>query len=230
MKLKPISLSIALTLLAGAAVAQTAASAFKTPLEATGYAVGVDMVHNFKAQGVTFDLEQLIRGLRDASSGAKLALSDAEVKRLVSELETDVRAKMLAARKVEAEANLKAGTEYLAANGKKQGVVTLPSGLQYMVLKAGTGRKPTDDSSVVANYSGQLIDGTIFDASQPGSPATFKVGGVIPGWREALKLMPQGSKWQLTVPAALAYGERGVGRAIGPNQTLRFDVELVDVK
>jgi FKBP-type peptidyl-prolyl cis-trans isomerase FklB len=137
---------------------------------------------------------------------------------------------MVAARKLEAETNLKAGAEFLAANAKKPGVTTLPSGLQYMVLKAGTGRKPTDESSVVANYSGQLIDGTTFDASQPGSPATFKVGGVIPGWREALKLMPLGSKWQLTIPAALAYGERGAGRSIGPNQVLRFDVELVEVK
>jgi FKBP-type peptidyl-prolyl cis-trans isomerase FklB len=230
MKLKTLCLSIALTLVAGAAVAQTAASAFKTPLEATGYAVGVDMVRNFKAQGVTFDVEQLIHGLRDASSGAKLALSDAEVKRLVGELETDVRSKMAAMRKQEAETNQKAGAEFLAANAKKPGVVTLPSGLQYLVIKAGTGRKPTDESSVQANYSGQLVDGTTFDANQPGSPATFKVGGVIPGWREALKLMPQGSKWQLVIPPALAYGERGAGRAIGPNQTLRFDVEVVEVK
>ena len=230
MKIKRICLSIALTLLAGAALSQTTPSPFKTPLEATGYAVGVDMVRNFKSQGVTFDIEQLIHGLRDASSGATLALSDSEVRRLVSELETDVRNKMVAARKQEGETNLKAGTEYLAANAKKPGVTTTPSGLQYVVLKAGTGRKPTDESSVVANYSGQLIDGTTFDASQPGSPVTFKVGGVIPGWREALKLMPQGSKWQLTIPAALAYGERGAGRNIGPNQTLRFDVELVEVK
>ena len=230
MKIKRICLSIALTLLAGAALAQTTSSPFKTPLEATGYAVGVDMVRNFKSQGVTFDIEQLIHGLRDASSGATLALSDSEVRRLVSELETDVRTKMVAVRKQEGETNMKAGAEYLAANAKKPGVTTTPSGLQYVVLKAGTGRKPTDESSVVANYSGQLIDGTTFDASQPGSPVTFKVGGVIPGWREALKLMPQGSKWQLTIPAALAYGERGAGRNIGPNQTLRFDVELVEVK
>lgn len=230
MKIKPICLSIALTLLAGAAVAQTAPSPFKTPLEATGYAVGVDMVRNFKSQGVSFDLEQLIHGLRDASSGAKLALSDAEVKRLVSELETEVRTKMAATRKQEAETNMKAGAEFLAANAKKPGVTTTASGLQYLVLKAGTGRKPTDESSVVVNYSGQLIDGTTFDASQPGSPVTFKVGGVIPGWREVLKLMPQGSKWQVAIPAALAYGERGGGRTIGPNQTLRFDVELVEVK
>jgi FKBP-type peptidyl-prolyl cis-trans isomerase FklB len=230
MKLKPICLSIALTLLTGAAFAQTTPSPFKTPLEATGYAVGVDMVRNFKSQGVAFDIEQLIHGLRDANSGATPVLSDAEIKRLVSELETEVRAKLIAARKQEAETNLKAGAEYLAANAKKPGVITTPSGLQYVVLKAGTGRKPTDESTVLANYSGQLIDGTNFDASQPGSPATFKVGGVIPGWREALKLMPQGSKWQLTIPAALAYGERGAGRNIGPNQTLRFDVEIVEVK
>ncbi len=230
MKIKRLCLAMTLTLLGCAASAQTPASLFKTPLEATGYAVGVDMVRNFKSQGVTFDVEQVIHGLRDASSGAKLALPDAEVKRLVSELEADVRSKMVTARKQEAEANLKAGAAFLAANAKKPGVITLPSGLQYLVLKAGEGRKPTDESSVVANYSGQLTDGTTFDASQPGNPATFKVGGVIPGWREALKLMPQGSKWQLTIPATLAYGERGAGRVIGPNQALRFDVELVDVK
>lgn len=228
MKLR--SLSLVLALLAGNALAQTTAADFATPLQATGYAVGVDMVRNFKAQGVSFDLEQLVHGLRDAATGAPLLMSDADVKRLVGELETEVRRKMVAARKLEAEANQKAGTEYLAANAGKPGVVTLPSGLQYVVLKSGNGPRPGDDASVLANYRGLLVDGTEFDATQPGNPALFKVAAVIPGWREALKLMPAGSRWQLVVPAALAYGERGAGRVIGPNQTLRFDVELLEVK
>jgi FKBP-type peptidyl-prolyl cis-trans isomerase FklB len=216
--------------LAGAATAQDAAPPFKTPLEATGYAVGVDMVRNFKNQGVPFDLEQLIHGMRDATAGSKLLLSDAEVRRLVGELETEVRTKMITARKAEGEANQKKSDEFLKANAAKPGVVSLPSGLQYLVLKAGTGAKPGDDATVLANYRGMLADGTEFDASAPGKPATFKVAGVIPGWREALKLMPAGSKWQLVVPPKLAYAERGAGRIIGPNQVLQFEVELVEVR
>ena len=129
------------------------------------------------------------------------------------------------------ETNKKAGEEFLAANKTKDGVVTLPSGLQYKILTAGTGPKPTLSDSVVCNYKGTLLDNTEFDSSyKRGQPATFPVGGVIKGWTEALQLMPVGSKWQLFIPPDLAYGPRGSGPTIGPSSTLIFEVELISIK
>jgi FKBP-type peptidyl-prolyl cis-trans isomerase FklB len=129
------------------------------------------------------------------------------------------------------ETNKKQGDAFLAANKGKEGVVTLPSGLQYKILSAGTGPKPATSDSVVCNYRGTLIDGTEFDSSyKRGQPATFPVGGVIKGWTEALQLMPVGSKWQLFVPSELAYGERGTGADIGPNAVLIFEVELLSIQ
>ncbi len=128
-------------------------------------------------------------------------------------------------------ANKTEGEAFLAANKSKDGVVTLPSGLQYKILTAGTGPKPTASDSVVCNYRGTLINGTEFDSSyKRGQPATFGVGQVIKGWTEALQLMPVGSKWQLFIPSSLAYGERGAGAEIGPNATLIFEVELLSIQ
>jgi FKBP-type peptidyl-prolyl cis-trans isomerase FklB len=139
--------------------------------------------------------------------------------------------KMQAKRSEESDANKKTGEEFLAANKSKDGVVALPSGLQYKILTAGTGAKPTASDSVECNYRGTLINGTEFDSSSKhGGPATFPVSGVIKGWTEALQLMPVGSKWQLFVPSDLAYGERGAGGDIGPNETLIFEVELLSIK
>ena len=133
--------------------------------------------------------------------------------------------------KAVAEENKKIGDAFLEENKKKEGVVALPSGLQYKILKAGDGRKPTDADMIECNYRGVLINGTEFDSSyRTGKPATLKVMGLIPGWTEALKLMPVGSKWQLFIPPQLAYGERGAGRYIGPNATLIFELELIAVK
>ena len=216
----------AITVVPGKAIPEP----FKSELAAQSYAVGVDMVRNFKAQNVTFDLEQLLRGISDTSKGGKSLLSDADVKRLVSELETDVRKKMAVTRKAEGEANLKSSEEFLKTSAARPGVIALPSGVQYKVEKMGNGPKPGDESTIVANYKGSLPDGTVFDASEPGKPLVMKLSQVIPGWREALKLMPTGSKWELTLPASQAYGERGAGRLIGPNQALRFDVEIVEVR
>jgi FKBP-type peptidyl-prolyl cis-trans isomerase FklB len=230
MKLKYPIACLALSLMATAAGAQTAPPPFKTPLEATSYAVGADMVRNFKAQGAAFDLDQIIRGMKEAAAGGKLLLPDAEIKRLVSELETQVRLKMMAARKAEGEANQKKSADFLKAYATKPGVVALPSGVQYLVLKAGTGPKPGEASTVLAHYRAMLPDGTVFDSSAAGSPASINLAEAIPGWREALKLMPAGSKWQLAVPAQSAYGERGAGRAVGPQQALLFEVELVEVR
>lgn len=239
MKLSILAAATALSLLSSISYAQSAAPAkpaaaapspFKTPLEATSYAVGVDMVRNFKAQSVSFDQAQLIQGIKDATAGGKLLMGDAEVKQLVVGLETDVRNKMVAARKSEGEANLKKTDEFLKANAAKSGVVTLASGLQYRIEKTGTGAKANDESSVLVNYKGSLPDGSVFDASEPGKPVTLKVAQVVTGWKEALKLMPAGSKWELVLPPSLAYGERGAGRVIGPNQALRFELEVLEVR
>lgn len=230
MKFTRVGASLALAWSAGFVAAQEAPAPFKTPLEATGYAVGVDMVRNFKAQDVPFDLEQIIHGMRDAAAGGSLLLPEADVKRRVAELEATVRQKMLATRKLEAEAKLKKSSDFMRASAGQPGVVSLPSGLLYRVEKAGSGARAADESSVVVNYRGLLPDGTVFDASPPGKPATFKLGGLIAGWREALKLMPTGSKWTLFVPPQLAYGERGAGNVIGPQQALQFEVELVEIR
>ena len=147
------------------------------------------------------------------------------------EVQNDLRKKQQEKMQVMGEANKKEGEAFLATNKAKQGVVTLPSGLQYKILKEGTGPKPTATDSVVCNYRGTLINGTEFDSSyKRGQPATFPVVGVIKGWTEALQLMPVGSKWQLVIPSSLAYGERGAGGDIGPNATLIFEVELMSIQ
>ncbi|MFH0822636.1 MAG: FKBP-type peptidyl-prolyl cis-trans isomerase [Pseudomonadota bacterium] len=203
----------------------------KTQQDKVNYAIGVNLIGNFKQQGIEIDLDLVIKGMQDALSGGKLLLSNEEIRKSISLYQTEVRQEQAKARVAAAEGNKKEGETFLAENKKKEGVVTLPSGLQYQVLKVGEGRKPTDEDTVECHYRGALINGTEFDGShRTGRPATFKVSGVIPGWREALKLMPVGSTWQLFIPPKLAYGERGTGGHIGPNATLVFEVELLGIK
>jgi FKBP-type peptidyl-prolyl cis-trans isomerase FklB len=143
----------------------------------------------------------------------------------------EVVAKQEVKAKESADKNLKAGEAFLAENAKKEGVVTLPSGLQYKVIEAGSGKTPKASDTVTVNYRGTLIDGKEFDSSyKRGEPATFPVSGVIAGWTEALQLMKEGAKWQLVIPPGLAYGEKGAGPVIGPNSTLVFEVELIKVQ
>ncbi len=186
---------------------------------------------NFKKQSVPVDPAILERGLKDSMAGGKTLLTDDEAQAAIMEVQNDVRKKMQEQQQAQGAANKKEGDTFLAENKTKEGVVTLPSGLQYKILKEGTGPKPAATDSVVCNYRGTLINGTEFDSSyKRGQPATFPVSGVIKGWTEALQLMPVGSKWQLFIPSDLAYGERGPSPEIGSNSTLIFEVELLSIE
>jgi FKBP-type peptidyl-prolyl cis-trans isomerase FklB len=189
------------------------------------------MIGNIRQQGVEIDLDLVMQGMKDAYSGGKLLMTDEDLRNAISQYQVAVRQKRSMIMAKAAEDNKKSGESFLAENAKKEGVATLPSGLQYKVLKAGEGKKPTDADTVECHYRGALIDGTEFDSShRTGKPGIFKVAEVIAGWREALKLMPVGSRWQIFVPSQLAYGARGKGGSIGPNATLIFEVELIAIK
>jgi FKBP-type peptidyl-prolyl cis-trans isomerase FklB len=212
-----------------------AASTLTTPKDKFSYALGMNLGKglgaNLQKQSVEFDPALLSQGFKDAINGASTRMTDEEAQAVIQEVQADLRKKMQEKAQAEAAANKKEGEAFLAANKSKEGVVTLPDGLQYKVLKDGTGPKPTSSDSVVCNYRGTLINGTEFDSSyKRGKPATFPVSGVIKGWTEALPLMAVGSKWQLFVPSELAYGERAPGPEIGPNSTLIFEVELLSIQ
>ncbi len=195
------------------------------------YALGMNIGAGVKSQPVDIDPDILARGMKDAMTGAKPLLTDEEAKAVLTQAQNELRQQQQAKMKQEGDANKKAGEDFLAANKAKDGVVTLPSGLQYKILTAGTGPKPTSSDSVVCNYRGTLVSGTEFDSSyKRGQPVTFPVNGVIKGWQEALPLMPVGSKWQLFVPADLAYGDHAMSAELGPNSTLIFEVELLSIK
>ena len=195
------------------------------------YGIGVDTFKNFKQQGLDVDLETVIMGMRHAASGGKLLLNEAESSRILAEYNRELKARQGQLKQVAAVDNKKSGAAFLSANKLKKGVETTSSGLQYKILKAGNGKKPTENDGVTCRYRGTLLDGTEFDSSESlGYPVTFNVkDSVIAGWSEALKLMPAGSKWQIYVPSHLAYGEKGAGRIIGPNATLIYDIELLAV-
>ena len=209
----------------------------KTQKEKFSYALGMKMGQNLGKQSVPVDPAILARGLKDGMAGGKTLLTDDEAQAALKAVQDDLRAKQQAkmqeaeeANKKVAEANKKEGEAFLAENKGKDGVVTLPSGLQYKILTAGTGPKPSTSDSVVCNYRGTFINGTEFDSSyKGGQPLTFPVTGVIKGWTEALQLMPVGSKWQLFVPSDLAYGDHG-RPGIAPASTLIFEVELLSIE
>jgi FKBP-type peptidyl-prolyl cis-trans isomerase len=207
------------------------APALKDEKEKRSYALGTTLGQQLRQQNVEVDLDILLRGIKDVLSGAKAAMTEEEVRASLTQLQTEMQNKQMEKMKQLAEKNQKEGEAFLAANKSKEGVVALPSGLQYKIITAGTGKKPTADDTVVCHYRGTLIDGTEFDSSyKRNEPATFPLKGVIKGWTEALQLMPVGSKWQLFVPSSLGYGERGAGNQIGPNATLIFEVELISIK
>jgi FKBP-type peptidyl-prolyl cis-trans isomerase FklB len=197
---------------------------------ALGMSIGTQVGGNLKKQSVEVDPTLVSQGLKDALSGAKPRLTQEEAQAVLTEVQSEVRKEQQEKMQEASAKNKTEGEAFLAANKSKEGVVTLPDGLQYKILTAGTGPKPTASDSVVCNYRGTLINGTEFDSSyKRGQPATFGVGQVIKGWTEALQLMPVGSKWQLVIPSSLAYGERGAGADIGPDSTLIFEVELLSI-
>jgi FKBP-type peptidyl-prolyl cis-trans isomerase FklB len=215
--------------------ATAAPLALTTQKDKTSYAIGMNIgksvAAKFKADSVDVNNAIFLRGMRDALAGGKTLLTDDQAKTVLDALQTEMRKTQEEKMAMSGDVNKAKGDAFLAANKAKDGIVTLPSGLQYKIVTPGTGAKPTLSDSVVCNYRGTLIDGTEFDASaKHGGPATFPVGQVIKGWTEALQLMPVGSKWQLYIPSDLAYGSRGAGGDIGPNSTLIFDIELLSIK
>jgi FKBP-type peptidyl-prolyl cis-trans isomerase FklB len=204
----------------------------KTQKDKASYALGMKIGGDLHRQGVgtAVDPAVVARGLRDALAGSKPLLTEEDEKAALIQLQSQVIGAQQAKAHEAGAANRKEGEEFLAANKSKPGVVTLPSGLQYKVLKEGTGPKPSAGDTVSCNYRGTLINGKEFDSSyKRGQPTSFPVGGVIKGWTEALQLMPVGSKWQLFIPSELGYGDRGTGGDIGPGETLIFEVELVSI-
>lgn len=209
-------------------------AALKDDKDKVSYALGMRMaleLKGLKRMSVDFDANLVAQGLKDALSGGKTLMTDDERVAVLMQLQKDLAVKEQQIRQEMAETNQKEGEAFLAVNKTKEGVVTLPSGLQYKVLTQGTGPKPTLNDTVVCNYRGTFINGKEFDSSyKRNQPSTFSVVRVIRGWTEALQLMPVGSKWQLFIPSSLAYGDRGHGQDIEPNTTLIFEIELLSIE
>ncbi|MGD0213636.1 MAG: FKBP-type peptidyl-prolyl cis-trans isomerase [Terriglobales bacterium] len=196
---------------------------------ALGMSIGTGYSQGLKKQSVEVDWNLVIQGLKDSATSGKTRLSEDEAKAVMNEVNSEVQKQQQQKMQETAAKNKADGEAFLAANKGREGVVTLPDGLQYKIVKAGDGPKPTANDTVVCNYRGTFVNGTEFDSSAKRGPATFEVGRVIKGWTEALQLMPVGSKWQVFIPSSLAYGEGDPRRGMEPNQTLIFDVELISI-
>jgi FKBP-type peptidyl-prolyl cis-trans isomerase FklB len=229
MKLRVVGIVGMLFLLTQVVVAESVT--LKSQKDKVSYSIGVNMGKNLKQMAVDIDPDTFAKGFKDAFSGAKSQLSDEEMQTVMAALQKEMGAKQAEKMKVVGDKNKKDGEVFLAENKKKEGVKTLASGLQYKVIKEGSGKIPKATDKVSTHYQGTLIDGTEFDSSyKRGEPAVFPVKGVIPGWTEALQMMKVGSKWQLFIPAKLAYGDRGAGPNIGPNAVLIFTMELLSIQ
>src|SRR5271157_6041124 len=205
--------------------------ALRTEKEKRSYAIGAQMGSDMRRFGMEVDPDLVARGFRDAYSGGKLLLSDQQMSETMTGVGRTMEARGTEMMKQDAEKNRKEGEAFLAQNMKKEGVRTLPSGLQYKIMRMGTGRTPRATDTVAVNYRGTFIDGTEFDSSyRRGQPFVFQVNRMIKGWVEALQMMSVGAKWQLFIPSRLAYGEQGAPPAIGPNATLIYEVELLSIK
>ena len=220
------------SLIASAAwAADSSTQALTTDEDKVSYSIGVDLGKHLQRQGISINPVIFTRGIEDGMKGNPVLLSDEEMKTVLNDFQKRMMAKRAEEISKQAQDNKTNGDAFLASNKTKSGVITLPSGLQYKIITACKGPKPTKDDTVTVDYTGKLVNGTVFDSSEKtGKPATFKVTQVIPGWTEALQLMPVGSTWELYIPANLAYGERSVGSAIGPNETLIFSVHLISIE
>ncbi len=202
----------------------------KDQKDKVSYCIGINIGSSFKQQGIDVNLDVLMAGFKDALSGSKTILTQEEIQQTLMTFQRELMTKQAEHAKELTEKNKKEGEAFLVENKKKEGVKTTASGLQYKIITEGKGKRPTADDTVRVHYKGTLLDGSEFDSSYKlGEPAEFSVSGVIPGWTEAVQLMPVGSKWQLFIPSKLAYGEQGQGPVIGPNATLIFEVELLAV-
>ena len=227
MKLVAVAMGFAMS----TAIAATDAPALQSDMDKLSYSIGTDLGKNFKRQGIDVNASVMSKGIQDGMSGGTLLLTEDQMKDVLNKFQKDLMAKRTAEFNKKAEENKAKGEAFLTQNKAKPGVVTLPDGLQYKVVKSATGEKPKKDDTVTVEYTGRLINGEVFDSTEKtGKPATFKLSQVIPGWTEALQLMPAGSTWEIYVPAALAYGQRSVGGPIGPNETLIFNIHLISVK
>jgi len=204
----------------------------ETQVDKVSYAIGLNIGNNIKRDSVTFNPEILLRGIMDASvDSAKRLMTDSAIAETMMAFQTEMQNRRAEIAHKASEKNRAEGEAYLAVNAKKPGVVTRPSGLQYRVIAAGKGKKPSATSTVTVHYAGRLIDGTEFDSSvKHGQPATFPLSNVMQGWNEALQLMPAGSKWELVIPPALAYGDQGAGGVIPPSAVLIFEIELLSIQ
>jgi FKBP-type peptidyl-prolyl cis-trans isomerase len=202
----------------------------KTDKEKLSYSIGASIGKNLKMESTDIDLSLLIKGLKDSSSGEKSLLSDQEIRQVMTDYQKQLRQHAMLNKQQAAVANKKNGDEYLSGYKTQKGVLALPGGVLYKIVKEGNGKKPLESDIVEVNYRGALISGKEFDATKPGEPANLKVASLIAGWKQALSEMPAGSKWQIVIPSELAYGERGAGGDIGPNEVLVFDVELLAIK
>lgn len=205
-------------------------SDFKNNREMTSYSLGVQTSRTFVKDDVDIDVDMFIKGLKDGAGGKQLLLSEVQLRKVLSGFQADLRRNLKKTRTIAAADNIRKGKAFLDENKNKPGVVALSSGLQYRVIKEGTGKKPVESDTIVCNYRGTLINGTQFDASEEGAPATMKVAQLIPGMKQALAMMPAGSHWELFIPSPLAYGPRAVGAEIGANETLIFDLELLSIQ
>jgi FKBP-type peptidyl-prolyl cis-trans isomerase FklB len=208
-----------------------AATKLNSEKDKISYMIGYQIGSNFKRDGLEVDLNMVLNGMKEATTGVASPLSAEESQKLMTDLQKGLQAKAESKQKADGEKNAKEGKAFLEENAKKKDIVKLPSGMQYKELTAGKGDSPKATDTVKTHYRGTLINGTEFDSSyKRGQPATFPVNGVIKGWTEALQLMKPGAKWQLFIPSELAYGEGGAGESIGPNSTLIFEVELLSIE
>ena len=230
MKMKLVAAAF-LSLTVSTSMAAEDKTALKTDVDKLSYSIGTDLGKNFKRQGIDISPDALALGLKDGMKGGKLLLTEEQMKEVLNKFQKELMEKRTAEFKEKAEENKAKGETFLKENKKKEGVVSLPSGLQYKILEKGKGPAPGKDDVVTVDYTGRLINGEVFDSTEKtGKPATFKLSQVIPGWTEALQLMKEGATWEIYVPSDLAYGARNVGGPIGPNETLIFKIHLINVK